>query len=84
MAPEAYVDNCTGVTIVNEDRIARVFENPLTLGAVHEEGLEPPHLAVPEPKSGSRLSTCFQMSGNARLRKGSRHLATFPSALDDW
>src|SRR5688572_5295473 len=29
---------------------------------VHEEGLEPPHLAVPEPKSGSEVPKCCQLS----------------------
>jgi hypothetical protein len=30
---------------------------PNNLKVVHEEGLEPPHLAVPEPKSGASANS---------------------------
>src|SRR5688572_17263571 len=42
---------------------------PAERARVHEEGLEPPHLAVPELKSGSEVSRCCQMSRNAGFVK---------------
>jgi hypothetical protein len=56
--------------------------------AVHEEGLEPPHLAVPEPKSGWRVSrsserACARAFGNrfATVRVVSAALGTIRGRL---
>ena len=39
---------------------------------VHEEGLEPPHLAVPEPKSGASANSATRAFGERRHSAGAR------------
>jgi hypothetical protein len=40
-----------------------VIDFPNRIHVVHEEGLEPPHLAVPEPKSGASANSATRASG---------------------
>ena len=39
------------------DSRSNVLPFPNRINLVHEEGLEPPHLAVPEPKSGASANS---------------------------
>ena len=52
---------------------------------VHEEGLEPTHLAVPEPKSGERVARGSEGGANALVLRAVRYRSRrFVVAVDDW
>ena len=52
---------------------------------VHEEGLEPPHLAVPEPKSRCRVASGSEWAPGHVFGGAARdHSRPFGAAVDDW
>jgi hypothetical protein len=50
-----------------KDGPARLVRSVQQCQGVHEEGLEPPRLAAPEPKSGWRVSSCREMDRTGRF-----------------
>lgn len=59
-----------GVGQFNYSRVSRRavgFRN--TINVVHEEGLGPTHLAVPEPKSGASANSATRARGRSLVRR---------------
>ena len=68
------VHSIVACTPQGRERSGCAAESASNSALVHQEGLEPPRLAAPEPKSGWRVSRCREMS---RIAEFAPRFATF-------